>query len=81
MNYYVFQYATGFAAATAFADRIADGDKEALNSYLGFLKSGKSQYAIDTMKTAGLDMTKRDYIEQTLDVFEQRLAEFEALLD
>ena len=81
MNYYVFQYATGFAAATAFADRIADGDAEALNNYLGFLKSGKSQYAIDTMKTAGLDMTQRDYIEQTLDVFEQRLAEFEALLD
>lgn len=81
MNYYVFQYATGFAAATAFADRIAEGDSEALSSYLGFLKSGKSQYAIDTMKTAGLDMTQSDYIEQTLDVFEQRLSEFEALLD
>lgn len=81
MNYYVFQYATGFAAATAFADRIAEGDSEALNSYLGFLKSGESQYAIDTMKNAGLDMTQRDYIEETLNVFEQRLNEFEALLD
>lgn len=81
MNYYVFQYATGFAAATAFADRIADGDSEALNSYLGFLKSGSSHYAIDTMKIAGLDMTERNYIDQTLNVFEQRLNEFEALLD
>lgn len=81
MNYYVFQYATGFAAATAFADRIAEGDQEALNNYLGFLKSGSSQYAIDTMKTAGLDMTQRDYIEETLDVFEKRLNEFESLLD
>ncbi|XJS09985.1 oligoendopeptidase F [Aerococcaceae bacterium WGS1372] len=81
MNYYVFQYATGFAAAAAFADRIAEGDQEALDKYLGFLKSGSSEYAIDTMKTAGLDMTQRDYIEETLDVFEQRLNEFESLLN
>lgn len=79
-NYYVFQYATGFAAATAFASKILAGDREALERYLGFLKSGCSEYPIDTMKRAGLDMTQRDYIEATLDVFETRLNEFEALL-
>ncbi|MDO4775690.1 MAG: oligoendopeptidase F [Aerococcaceae bacterium] len=79
-NYYVFQYATGFAAATAFASKILSGDQEALERYLGFLKSGCSEYPIDTMKRAGLDMTQRDYIEATLDVFEARLDEFETLL-
>lgn len=79
-NYYVFQYATGFSAATAFAQRILDGEEGALEAYLGFLKSGSSQYAIDTIKIAGLDMTKPDYIEASLDVFEARLNEFESLL-
>lgn len=80
-NYYVFQYATGFAAATYFANKIYSGDQETLNKYLAFLKSGSSQYAIDTMKTAGLDMTQKDYISEALDVFEARLEEFQSLLD
>ncbi|SDI21930.1 oligoendopeptidase F [Dolosicoccus paucivorans] len=80
MNYYVFQYATGFAAATAFSKRILDEEPEALDKYLTFLKSGCSQYPIETMKQAGLDMTQADYIDATLDVFEQRLGEFEDLL-
>ena len=79
-NYYVFQYATGFSAATFFADKIAAGDSALLEAYKGFLKSGCSLYPIDTMKKAGLDMTQRDYIEATLKVFEARLNEFEALL-
>lgn len=79
-NYYVFQYATGFAAATAFSNWILAGKEGALEKYLGFLKSGSSQYAIDTMKTAGLDMTQSDYIDAALDVFENRLNEFETLL-
>lgn len=79
-NYYVFQYATGFAAATAFSSRILAGEEGALEKYLGFLKSGNSQYAIDTMKTAGLDMTQSDYIDAALDVFANRLDEFETLL-
>ncbi|MGX7109242.1 oligoendopeptidase F [Facklamia miroungae] len=79
-NYYVFQYATGFSAATYFAAKIYQGDKEALENYKGFLKSGSSKYAVNTMKDAGLDMTQADYILATLDVFEERLDEFETLL-
>ncbi|MBK0347778.1 oligoendopeptidase F [Aerococcaceae bacterium zg-ZJ1578] len=79
-NYYVFQYATGFSAATAFSKAILEGETGALERYLGFLKSGSSQYPIDTIKTAGLDMTQSDYIDAALDVFETRLNEFEALL-
>lgn len=79
-NYYVFQYATGFSAATYFAEKIYQKDQEALEKYKGFLKSGSSKYAVDTMKAAGLDMTQADYILATLDVFEERLNEFEELL-
>lgn len=79
-NYYVFQYSTGFAAATYFADKITKGDSTALENYLNFLKSGSSKYPIETMKTAGLDMTQADYIQATLSVFENRLDEFENLL-
>ena len=79
-NYYVFQYATGFSAATAFAQRILSGDQEARDKYLGFLRSGNSKYPIDTMIEAGLDMTDAAYIEATLDVFEERLNEFESLM-
>lgn len=79
-NYYVFQYSTGFSAAVFFADRIFRGEEGALEKYLGFLKSGNSQYPIDTMKAAGLDMTQKDYILACLDVFEARLNEFEELV-
>ncbi len=80
-NYYVFQYSTGFAAATYFAKKVLEGDQETLEKYLNFLKSGRSHYAIDTMKMAGLDMTQKEYIDEALDVFEQRLGELEALLE
>ena len=79
-NYYVFQYATGFSAATAFSKAILEEQEGALDKYLGYLKAGRSQYPIDIIKTAGLDMTESDYIDAALDVFEQRLNEFEALL-
>lgn len=80
MNYYVFQYATGFAAATAFSERILSGDLQQIEAYLGFLKSGNAKYPLDTMLEAGLDMTQSDYIQATLAVFERRLDEFESLI-
>ena len=79
-NYYVFQYATGFAAAAAFSSDVLNGKAGAVDNYLGFLKSGRRKYPIETIKDAGLDMTKSDYIDAALDLFESRLNEFEALL-
>ncbi|WP_127848606.1 oligoendopeptidase F [Lacticaseibacillus hulanensis] len=79
-NYYVYQYATGFAAANALTDHIITGQDGAVDKYLGFLKSGSSKFAIDTMKAAGVDMTQPDYLEDAFKVFEQRLDEFEALI-
>lgn len=79
-NHYVYQYATGFAAATALSKRILDGEEGALDQYLTYLKSGSSDYPIEVMKKAGLDMTDAAYLEDAMKVFEARLNELEALL-
>ncbi len=81
MNYYVYQYATGFAAATYFAEKIYQGDQDVLENYLTFLKSGSSDYPINTMLKAGLDMSNDDYIVATLNLFKQRLEEFKNLAE
>ncbi|MBG9984531.1 oligoendopeptidase F [Aerococcaceae bacterium DSM 111022] len=80
LGYYVYQYATGFAAATYFASKIYQRDQDVTDKYLTFLKSGSSDYPIETMKKAGLDMTQRDYIDATLELFKDRLAEFKSLI-
>ncbi|BDR58101.1 oligoendopeptidase F [Xylocopilactobacillus apicola] len=79
-DYYVYQYATGFAAATTLSENMLSHQENAVDRYLGFLKSGNSQYPIETMKAAGVDMTKPDYLNKTFAVFEQRLNELESLI-
>lgn len=80
-NYYVFQYATGFSAASALAQKILTKDPAALDRYLTYLKTGDSDYPIEVMKKAGVDMTKADYVEEAMHVFEERLNELELLVD
>ncbi|CAM2931845.1 oligoendopeptidase F [Dellaglioa algida] len=79
-NYYVYQYATGFAAATTLSEGITSGKKDALDHYLTYLKAGSSDFPIDVMKKAGVDMTKSEYLDNAFSVFEIRLNELEALL-
>lgn len=79
-NYYVYQYSTGFSAATALADKIISGEEGALDKYLTYLKSGNSDFPIEVMKKAGVDMTEKDYIQKAMTVFERRLNELEALV-
>ena len=80
MNYYVFQYATGMAAATALSDKILHGTPEDLEAYLNYLRAGRSDAPIEVMKKAGVDMTKNDYLYDAFDVFEKRLSQLEALM-
>ncbi|MGB7460780.1 MAG: M3 family metallopeptidase, partial [Carnobacterium jeotgali] len=80
-NYYVYQYSTGFSAATALADKIVKGEEGALDKYLTYLKSGNSDYPIEVMKKAGVDMTEKTYIEDAMKVFESRLNELETLIE
>lgn len=79
-NFYVYQYATGFSAASALAHRILTEGKPAVDAYLNYLKSGSSDYPIEVMKKAGVDMTKPDYLYDAFDVFEERLNELEQLI-
>lgn len=79
-NFYVYQYATGFAAATALANNVVHGNNDQKEAYLNFLKSGSSDYPVEIMKHAGVDMTKPDYLEEAFTTFAQRLAEFKAIV-
>ena len=80
-DFYVYQYATGFAAATALANKVVHGSEADRDAYLGFLKAGSSNYPTEIMKHAGVDMTKPDYLEDAFKTFEKRLAEFESLIE
>ncbi|WP_174730925.1 oligoendopeptidase F [Mesobacillus harenae] len=79
-NYYVYQYATGYSAATALSKQILEEGEPAVQRYLEFLKAGSSDYPIEVLKKAGVDMTSSQPIEQACKVFEQKLEEMEKLL-
>ena len=80
-DYYVFQYSTGFAAASALAEKIVHGSQEDKDKYLDYLRAGNSDYPLNVIKKAGVDMEKEDYLNAAFAVFERRLDEFEALVE
>ncbi|WP_304948164.1 oligoendopeptidase F [Streptococcus sinensis] len=80
-DYYVFQYSTGFAAASALAEKIVHGSQEDKDKYLDYLKAGNSDYPLNVIKKAGVDMEKEDYLNAAFAVFERRLDEFESLVE
>jgi oligoendopeptidase F len=80
MNYYVYQYATGFSAATALGKQILAEGETAVKRYKEFLKAGSSNYPIEILKKAGVDMTSPKPIQEALDVFNERLTLLEDLL-
>ena len=79
-NYYVFQYATGYAAAIALSRRILREGKPAVDDYLGFLSGGCSKDPIDLLKGAGVDMTTAEPVNQALKLFGTLLDEMEELM-
>jgi oligoendopeptidase F len=78
--FYVYKYATGISAAVALSERVLANEADSVESYLDFLKSGGSKFPLETLQTAGVDMTTSAPIESTLRLFERRLAELETLL-
>lgn len=81
-NYYVYQYATGFSAAIALSHQILTEGQPAVDRYINqFLKAGSSDYPIEVLKKAGVDMTSKEPIEEACRVFEERLNELEHLLN
>jgi len=79
-NYYVFQYATGFAAAVAIANRILTEGEEAVKDYKKFLSGGSSTDPISLLKIAGVDMSSPEPINSALALFGELLAEMEELV-
>ncbi len=80
-NYYVFQYATGYAAAIALSRRILSEGEKAVNDYIRFLSGGCSKAPIDLLKDAGVDMTDPAPVEQALALFGALLDEMESLME
>src|SRR5699024_6527797 len=81
MNYYVYQYATGYSAATSLASQILEEGDAAVGRYIeNFLRAGSSDYPIEVLKKAGVDMTSKQPILDALGVFEEKLNEMEKLL-
>lgn len=80
-NYYVFQYATGYAAAIALSQRILKEGEPAVKDYLNFLSGGCSKSPIDLLKGAGVDMTDPAPVNDALQLFDRLLDEMEALME
>jgi oligoendopeptidase F len=79
-NFYVYQYATGISAASALVQQILHEGQPAVDRYLKFLSSGSSDYSIELLKKAGVDMTSPEPIRQAFGLFESYLSQMEALL-
>ena len=78
--FYVYKYATGFSAATALAQQILTEKEPAVDRYLEFLGSGGSDYPINLLRRAGVDMEKPEPVQQALQVFTELLDQLEKLL-
>jgi oligoendopeptidase F len=79
-DFYVFQYATSFAASAALVEKVRSGDPEAKRRYLAFLSAGGSKYPIDLLKDAGVDMTTDEPLDLTMKAMSRVMDEMDALL-
>jgi oligoendopeptidase F len=79
-SFYVYKYATGFAAATSLSRQILEEGQPAVDRYIGFLSSGDSDYPIEILRKAGVDLSTPQPIVDALKVFEEMLDQIEKLL-
>ncbi|MNW49030.1 Oligoendopeptidase F, plasmid [compost metagenome] len=78
-SFYVYKYATGFSAATSFSKQILEEGQPAVDRYLGFLKSGGSDYSINILRKAGVDMSTPQPVREAMSVFENVIEQMEEL--
>lgn len=78
--FYVYQYATGFSAATALSQKILEEGQVAVDAYLKFLSSGSSHDPIELLEIAGVDMREKEPVAKALDVFQETIKQFRELL-
>jgi len=80
MNFYVFQYSTSLTASISLAEKVMSGDKTALDKYIQLLSSGGSDYPIELLKKAGVDMTTSDPFDKTIASMNKVMDEIEKIL-
>jgi oligoendopeptidase F len=80
-NFYVYQYSTSFTASISLAEKVMGGDKQALENYMKFLSAGGSDYPIELLKNAGVDMTSTEPFEKTIASMNKVMDEIEKILD
>ncbi|MFO0455099.1 MAG: oligoendopeptidase F [Planctomycetota bacterium] len=78
--FYVYKYATGLSAAIALSQRVLKGGPKELSDYLGFLKGGCSQYPLDLLRGAGVDLEKPEPVDTALQHFGSLVDQLDALL-
>ncbi|MDD5089254.1 MAG: oligoendopeptidase F, partial [bacterium] len=79
-NFYVYKYATGFIAAEALSQKVLKGEKDAREKYINFLSSGSSDYSLELLKNAGVNLTSPVPAEATMKKFGELVDEMEKLL-
>ena len=77
-NFYVYKYATGLSAAASIVTRLLDGSLKP-DDYINFLKCGHSKSPVDSLKIAGVDLTKPEVIDSAIDMFESTISDFKKL--
>jgi len=78
-NFYVYKYAIGLSCACYIVDNILNGQKNMVEKYMNFLKSGGSDYPINELKIAGIDVTKKEVVESAIKMFDELIEKFEKL--
>lgn len=76
-NFYVYKYATGFSAASALSKQILEEGESAVSRYKEFLKSGGSEFPLDQLRKAGVDMEKKESVDEALHVFKDLVKQLE----
>ena len=80
-NFYVYQYSTSFTASVSLAEKVLKGEEGMVDNYIKFLSSGSSDYPIELLKKAGVDMTASEPFDKTIDAMNAIMDEIEKLLD
>jgi oligoendopeptidase F len=80
-NFYVYQYSTSFTASVSLAEKVINKEEGALEKYMKFLSSGGSDYPIELLKQAGVDMTSSEPFDKTIKAMDKIMDEIESILD
>ncbi len=80
-NFYVYQYATSFTASTALSEKVLNKEQGAVEKYIKFLSAGGSDYPINILKEAGVDMTRPEPFQKTIAVMNRTMDEIETILE